>query len=48
MNTITKIALGLGVSYLVLKMMAAKPVKRQILTALVDGAYIIIKKKLKD
>jgi hypothetical protein len=48
MNTLTKIALGLGLSYIFLKLIATKPIKQQLLTALVDGAYIVIKKKLKN
>ncbi len=48
MNGLTKTIVGIGAGYLILKVMATRPVKKQILSALVDGAYIVIKKKLKD
>lgn len=48
MNGLTKIIIGLGISYLTLKLLSAKPIKRQILSTLVDGAYIVIKKRLKE
>lgn len=48
MNGLTKAIVGIGVGYVLLKVLATRPVKNQLLSALVDGAYIVIKKKLKD
>ena len=48
MNGLTKTLIGIGVGYITLKLMATRPIKRYVLAALVDGAYIIVKKKLKD
>lgn len=48
MNGLTKAIIGIGIGYLTLKVLATRPVKNQLLSALVDGAYIIIKKRLKD
>ncbi|MFP4090283.1 MAG: hypothetical protein ACLFUB_02190 [Cyclobacteriaceae bacterium] len=48
MNGITKALLGVGLSYLTLKLLTTRPVKIMLLGALLDGAYIVMKKKLKD
>jgi len=48
MNSVTKVIVGLSISFLTLKLLSVRPVKRQILSAIVDGAYILIKKRLKE
>lgn len=47
MNGLTKTLIGLGVSFLVLKVVQQKPIRNYILGALLDGAYYVIKRKLK-
>jgi hypothetical protein len=48
MNALIKSILGVGLSYLLIKILFTKPVKAYLLGALLDGAYIVLKKKLKD
>jgi hypothetical protein len=48
MNSLTKIIVGLSISFISLKLLSVRPVKRQIMSAIVDGVYIIIKKRLKE
>jgi len=48
MNGLVRALIGIGIGYVVLKILTIRPVKTVLLTALVDGAYILIKKRLKS
>lgn len=48
MNGIMRLLVGIGASFLVLKVVQQRPVRNYILGALIDGAYYLIKRKLKS
>lgn len=48
MNGIVRLLIGMGAGVILLKIVMVNPVKKYILGALVDGAYYMIKRKLKD
>ncbi|MDF9797300.1 hypothetical protein OKW21_002563 [Catalinimonas alkaloidigena] len=48
MNGLIRLLVGIGISYLVLKVMQQRSVRSYILGALLDGAYFLIKRKLKS
>lgn len=48
MNQLGKIAVSLAASYVAFKIVSTKPIRNYILGTVVDTAYYIIKKKLKN
>lgn len=48
MNGLMRLLVGLGAGYLFLKVVQQRPVRNYILGALIDGAYYVIKRKLKS
>lgn len=48
MNGLTRFLVSVGTVIVVLKIITVKPVKKYLLGALVDGAYYMIKRRLKD
>ena len=47
MNGFLRLLIGVAATFVLLKVVLVKPVKNYILGALVDGAYYMIKRKLK-
>ncbi len=48
MNGLAKLLIGFGASYLIMKVVQQRPVRNYLLAALADGAYYMIKRKLKS